>query len=607
MEGFLGEEGYVYKSTEDPEELERNVWSHVALTFDGAHMRLYVDGELVDTTSAEGAVATSGPLSIGCSAEFEDNYEGLIDEVRLYDRALGEEEIAAALRVPLPVVETTDAYGVDATEAVLVGVIGSHNEETEYRFEYGTTAAYGNSVPETNEDVVVSDEDREVEYAIFDLDPKTTYHYRVLATSASGTVFGEDQILTTGTAFKTNQQLADERTVLLNNTNWRASDFVNIQWSGDTPETLQAATMNRIEATGAKMLRIGIANADANTDTLFKLAAERDITILPGLGGGLIPKNGKDGVREEWRKTLREVVEDYGHEGKFWKEHPNIPQLVPVWWEIWNEQNYGPTASVGKRVIPVEYGDLLDESAQVFNKYDKKAKLLFGGLLSVERNSPKEGKPRKDKMPVGEYIREVDDYLKKVGNQHAYQALSLHPYAFAGHKEDPVPNTSKEVEIIREKVRNNIKVARAALDRAGGDNKKIWITELGWPVKTSKTPDDGSHYPVSEQMQQELLNLTFNMVKSRSGTGEQSYGLANVFYYNVEDVVDGILQTDEEDSEEFGNWAYRSGLREDEDAGVDDAGEEYGEPGSEPGLCRKSWYAFQNQAQYEGQFKGLCP
>jgi hypothetical protein len=60
-------------------------------------MRFYVDGKLVDTTAAYGTEPSSGDLSIGCSEEFKDHFKGLIDEVRVYDRALSAEEASDIL------------------------------------------------------------------------------------------------------------------------------------------------------------------------------------------------------------------------------------------------------------------------------------------------------------------------------------------------------------------------------------------------------------------------------------------------------------------------------------------------------------------------------
>jgi hypothetical protein len=75
-------------------------WHHVGLVYDldVFHRRLYVDGILVveDTTAVAGNPSDGG-LYIGASKELEAGsfFSGLIDDVRIYNRALIAEEIAA--------------------------------------------------------------------------------------------------------------------------------------------------------------------------------------------------------------------------------------------------------------------------------------------------------------------------------------------------------------------------------------------------------------------------------------------------------------------------------------------------------------------------------
>ena len=76
------------------EALPPKAWSHVAFTSDGAHLRLYVNGDLVDTASAGEIGESEGPLYLGCWPEQSDYFEGKIDEVRVYDRALDAGEVA---------------------------------------------------------------------------------------------------------------------------------------------------------------------------------------------------------------------------------------------------------------------------------------------------------------------------------------------------------------------------------------------------------------------------------------------------------------------------------------------------------------------------------
>ncbi len=62
-------------------------WTHVAGTYDGSAVRLYVNGRLVDETPASGTLQQSGrPLTIG---HHLGAYEGEIDEIYLFNYALG--------------------------------------------------------------------------------------------------------------------------------------------------------------------------------------------------------------------------------------------------------------------------------------------------------------------------------------------------------------------------------------------------------------------------------------------------------------------------------------------------------------------------------------
>ncbi|HEY3414175.1 MAG TPA: glycoside hydrolase family 38 C-terminal domain-containing protein [Armatimonadota bacterium] len=74
-------------------------WHHVAATYDGANIFIYVDGVSVARADGTGAIATSSdPLCIatkGARAPVRDFYAGDIADFRLYDKALLPEHIAA--------------------------------------------------------------------------------------------------------------------------------------------------------------------------------------------------------------------------------------------------------------------------------------------------------------------------------------------------------------------------------------------------------------------------------------------------------------------------------------------------------------------------------
>jgi hypothetical protein len=79
-----------------------NAWTHLAVTYDGASLCLYVNGTLVTTTAVGGPIpASTGALRIGGNAIWPEWYAGLIDDVRVYNRALTAAQIQADMTTPV--------------------------------------------------------------------------------------------------------------------------------------------------------------------------------------------------------------------------------------------------------------------------------------------------------------------------------------------------------------------------------------------------------------------------------------------------------------------------------------------------------------------------
>jgi len=83
-------------------QLPLNTWSHVAATFDGATVRLFVNGVEVSNAPASGSLMqSSNSLRIGGNGVWGEYFAGIIDEVRIYDRALTATEIQADMSTPV--------------------------------------------------------------------------------------------------------------------------------------------------------------------------------------------------------------------------------------------------------------------------------------------------------------------------------------------------------------------------------------------------------------------------------------------------------------------------------------------------------------------------
>jgi Ca2+-binding RTX toxin-like protein len=100
-EGYVAQRDWEFAQATAPETMPAETWTHLALTCDGSHLRLYEDGALVDTASACSAQQSDGELLIGGNEVFSEYFEGLIDEVRVYDRALVLEEIQDDTETPV--------------------------------------------------------------------------------------------------------------------------------------------------------------------------------------------------------------------------------------------------------------------------------------------------------------------------------------------------------------------------------------------------------------------------------------------------------------------------------------------------------------------------
>ena len=100
--------------------LALNTWSHLAATYDGSSLNLYVNGVLVGSQNVPGVLETStGALRIGGNSIWGEYFNGLIDELRIYNRALNAGEIqydmSAGVSVAMTILEVVAPTGSVAT------------------------------------------------------------------------------------------------------------------------------------------------------------------------------------------------------------------------------------------------------------------------------------------------------------------------------------------------------------------------------------------------------------------------------------------------------------------------------------------------------------
>jgi hypothetical protein len=101
---------------------------------------------------------------------------------------------AGAVELGPPSATTGAATDVDTDSALLNGTLDPNASATTWYFEYGTTTSYGRS---TTSQVALGAPPVPVSIEVAGLRPRTTYHYRLVASNSVGTARGADATFTT--------------------------------------------------------------------------------------------------------------------------------------------------------------------------------------------------------------------------------------------------------------------------------------------------------------------------------------------------------------------------------------------------------------------------
>jgi hypothetical protein len=282
-----------------------------------------------------------------------------------------------------------------------------------------------------------------------------------------------------------------------------------------------------IQSSGAKIVRVPFGEADyynttklGEIETMFRRAAERNITILPFLYGRRKEGHEKQFLTQKewgeennsWETFVYGVVQKFGYNGGFWTKYPSVPYEPVTAWEVWNEPNLKEN-NPGTVVQPEEYAKFLKRTstaiqvAQELRTPGSGTQVLFGGLYS-------EG-PSVGGMSVGEFLKRAHS-VSETGL--AFNGLSLHPYPFQGG----LFGVEQYVNDARNQLNANLWSA-----------KSLWITELGWNV--SPWGDELRPY-VDESQQRTYLEASFNWIKSVAA----AKNIPALFWYMYRDnPVDG--------------------------------------------------------------------
>jgi hypothetical protein len=307
----------------------------------------------------------------------------------------------------------------------------------------------------------------------------------------------------------------------------------------------EPAQWDVMQKSGIKVFRLMLRpEISINTyDEVFRLAAERDITILPYLynfeNSSRFPyATAESGVGNPWELWVNFVVHRYGRGGEFWKYNSGLVEKPVQAWEVWNEPNSATNdpyfinskKQAEERVQPELYAKFLKKTSEIIQRDQQQntpgvgTQVLFGGLAPY------------GEMSIAEFISGTQKAIPTLYNYFA--GLSLHPYSFRAN----VTGAGSFVNIVE--------TSRNAL-RAAFGNKSLWLTEIGWNVTDPACNPEKAKCPAQNWVtpEQQAMNVqgSFSWVKQNAA----ALNIETAIYFDYRDTPEALH-----------SWADYTGLRD---------------------------------------------
>ena len=145
-----------------------------------------------------GSASTAQPAAANASGlQASTTYHYRVVAVSAGGTVVGGDNTFATSKLPVPAADTGAVTGVTTATAVLGGTVNPEGLATSYYFQYGTTTGYGHNT--SSRSAGSGTASAAVSQSLSGLAARTTYHYRIVAVSAGGTVDGKDATFATAT------------------------------------------------------------------------------------------------------------------------------------------------------------------------------------------------------------------------------------------------------------------------------------------------------------------------------------------------------------------------------------------------------------------------
>lgn len=235
-------------------------WRHFVLTWDGSNIRLYIDGSLYGTTGQNyNAQYLDIDTNIG---KVFHNWDGLIDEVMIFNQGLTQPEVEALYNATAPIVNPSDTlYAI---------MISTDNFVSDIRYiDASTFTPESYTTHNINDFMTKADWEAET-FNIKGLDSNTTYYIKAFALKGDFTQTAAGPIKSVKTA--------------------SGSVYFDIDIAGSTGYTAETSAPYTVAFTGAYELIGGAAAITAGNRIWMDVQTNSDggfAIVMNGVNGGL--------------------------------------------------------------------------------------------------------------------------------------------------------------------------------------------------------------------------------------------------------------------------------------------------------------------------------
>jgi hypothetical protein len=210
----------------------------------------------------------------------------------------------------------------------------------------------------------------------------------------------------------------------------------------------------------------------ASTDKLVAALAHRGVALLPSAWGTPVWASDPDALlagcggnaavgspyADDFAAFAEALVRRYGRSGRFWSDHPGVPDQPVTAIELWNEPNWAGFWCPGPD--PEAFAPLVAASARAVREVDPQLRVILGGLVLIKEDL-RFGDGSLRGIEPGDFLARA--ITREPSLPELIDSVGIHLYD---------PEADMNISLLG--------WFRARLEAAGMNEATLHVTEFGW-------------------------------------------------------------------------------------------------------------------------------